>query len=187
MLTQTLRFCEWIFVNFILSSQKIMDIIYIIIAFIFALIGIIGSVVPVLPGPPLSFVALLLLYFCDREEISTTLLVVMGVIMAIITIFDYVAPAWMTKLKGGSKGASNGALFGIVVGLFMGPWGVIVGPFLGAFIGELMASSSKDKAFNVALMSFYAFLLTSGVKLIYGAVALAMIIYAAIKLIIALF
>ena len=164
-----------------------MDTIYIIIAFIFAMVGVIGSVVPVLPGPPLSFVALLLLYFCNSGEVSVALLVVMGVLMAIITIFDYVAPAWMTKLKDGSKSASNGALIGIVVGLFMGPWGVIVGPFLGAFIGELMASSSKNKAFNVALMSFYAFLLTSGVKLIYGAVALAMIVYAAIKMIIALF
>ena len=164
-----------------------MDTIYIIIAFIFAMVGIIGSVVPVLPGPPLSFVALLLLYFCNSGEVSVALLVVMGVLMAIITIFDYVAPAWMTKLKDGSKSASNGALLGLVIGLFMGPWGVIVGPFLGAFIGELMASSSKDKAFNVALMSFYAFLLTSGVKLIYGAVALAMILYAAIKMIIALF
>lgn len=164
-----------------------MDTIYIIIAFIFAMVGIIGSVLPVLPGPPLSFVALLLLYFCNSGEVSVALLVVMGVLMAIITIFDYVAPAWMTKLKDGSKSASNGALIGIVVGLFMGPWGVIVGPFLGAFIGELMASSSKNKAFNVALMSFYAFLLTSGVKLIYGAVALAMIVYAAIKMIIALF
>ena len=164
-----------------------MDTIYIIIAFIFAMVGIIGSVVPVLPGPPLSFVALLLLYFCNSGEVSVALLVVMGVLMAIITIFDYVAPAWMTKLKDGSKSASNGALLGIVIGLFMGPWGVIVGPFLGAFIGELMASSSKDKAFNVALMSFYAFLLTSGIKLIYGAVALAMILYAAIKMIIALF
>ena len=164
-----------------------MDIIYIIIAFLCALIGIIGSVVPALPGPPLSFVALILLSFCDNTDISALLLVTMGVIMAVITIFDYIAPAWMTKAKGGSKSASNGALIGIIVGLFFGPWGVILGPFIGAFIGEIMANSSKDKAFNVALMSFYAFLLTSGVKLIYGAIVLAMIIYSAVKVIIALF
>ena len=164
-----------------------MDIVYIIIAFICAFVGIVGSVVPVLPGPPLSYVALVLLYFCENSSVSTSLLIVMGVLMAVITIFDYVAPAWMTKLKGGSKSASNGALIGIMVGLFLGPWGVIVGPFLGAFIGEVLVSSSKGKAFNVALMSFYAFLLTSGIKLVYGAVVLAMIIYAVVKLAATLF
>lgn len=164
-----------------------MDIIYIIIAFLCAMVGIIGSVVPVLPGPPLSFVGLLFLYFCDNAEVSVLSLVVMGILMAVITVFDYIAPAWLTKLKGGSKRASNGALIGIMVGLFFGPWGVILGPFLGAFLGELFAKSSKGKAFSVALMSFWAFLLTSGVKLIYGAVVLAMIIYVAIKTVVALF
>lgn len=164
-----------------------MDLLYIILAFICAFVGIIGSVVPVLPGPPLSYVALVLLYFCDNAEVSVPLLVVMGILMSVITIFDYMAPAWMTKLKGGSKSASNGALVGILIGLFLGPWGVILGPFIGAFIGELMAESSKGKAFNVALMSFYAFLLTSGVKLIYCAVVLAMLIYSAVKIFIALF
>lgn len=164
-----------------------MDLLYIILAFICAFVGIIGSVVPVLPGPPLSYVALVLLYFCDNAEVSVSLLVVMGILMSVITIFDYIAPAWMTKLKGGSKSASNGALIGILIGLFLGPWGVILGPFIGAFIGELMAESSKGKAFNVALMSFYAFLLTSGVKLIYCAVVLSMLIYSAVKIFIALF
>ena len=164
-----------------------MDIIYIIIAFVCAFVGIMGSVVPVLPGPPLSYVALVLLYLCDNTGLSMPMLIVMGVIMAVITVLDYIAPAWMTKLKDGSKSAANGALIGIVVGLFLGPWGVILGPFLGAFIGEWIASSSKDKAFNVALMSFYAFLLTSGIKLIYGAVVLAMIVYAAVKMVIVLF
>ena len=87
-----------------------MDIIYIIIAFLCAMVGIIGSVVPVLPGPPLSFVGLLFLYFCDNAEVSVPSLVVMGILMAVITVFDYIAPAWLTKLKGGSKRASNGAL-----------------------------------------------------------------------------
>ena len=164
-----------------------MDIIYIIIAFVCAFVGIMGSVVPVLPGPPLSYVALVLLYLCDNTGLSMPMLIVMGMIMAVITVLDYIAPAWMTKLKDGSKSAANGALIGIVVGLFLGPWGVILGPFLGAFIGEWIASSSKDKAFNVALMSFYAFLLTSGVKLIYCAVVLSMLIYSAVKIFIALF
>ena len=164
-----------------------MDIIYIVLAFILAFIGILGSVVPVLPGPPLSYVALLLLYFCNGAEVSVTTLVIMGVVMAVITIVDYIAPAWMTKLKGGSKSASNGAIVGTIVGLFFGPVGVIVGPFLGAFIGEIIANSSKGKAFNVALMSFLAFILTSGVKLIYGIAVMVILIIEAIDIFAAMF
>ena len=164
-----------------------MDVVYIVVSFVCAFIGIIGSVLPVLPGPPLSYVGLVLLYFCTDATVSIPLLIIMGVLMAVVTVFDFIAPAWMTKLKDGSKSASNGALVGIIVGLLFGPWGVIFGPFIGAFIGELTVSSSKGKAFSVALMSFYAFLLTSGVKLIYGAVVLAMIMYAAVKMVIALF
>ncbi|MBE6299278.1 MAG: DUF456 domain-containing protein [Bacteroidales bacterium] len=164
-----------------------MDILYIVLAFILAFIGILGSVVPVLPGPPLSYVALLLLYFCNGAEVSVTTLVIMGVVMAVITIVDYIAPAWMTKLKGGSKSASNGAIVGTIVGLFFGPVGVIVGPFLGAFIGEIIANSSKGKAFNVALMSFLAFILTSGVKLIYGIAVMVMLIIEAIDIFAAMF
>lgn len=185
-----------------------MDILYIILASVCAFIGILGSVVPVLPGPPLSYVALVLLYFCDATEISVVTLIVMGVLMAAITIIDYIAPAWMIKLKGGSKNASRGALVGTIIGLFFGPIGVILGPFLGAFVGELIAANSKkevieeeecdggklsnkkadaSKAFNVALMSFWAFLLTSGAKLIYGAVVVWMLISSTIDIIIALF
>ncbi len=164
-----------------------MDIIYIVLAFILAFIGILGSVVPILPGPPLSYVALLLLYFCNGAEVSVTTLVIMGVVMAVITIVDYIAPAWMTKLKGGSKSASNGAIVGTIVGLFFGPVGVIVGPFLGAFIGEIIANSSKGKAFNVALMSFLAFILTSGVKLIYGIAVMVILIIEAIDIFAAMF
>lgn len=185
-----------------------MDILYITLASVCAFIGILGSVVPVLPGPPLSYVALVLLYFCEVSDISVATLIVMGVLMAVITIVDYIAPAWMIKLKGGSKNASRGALIGTVVGLFFGPLGVILGPFVGAFIGELIAANSKkevleeekgeegklpikkadtNKAFNVALMSFLAFILTSGAKLIYGAVVIWMLMDSIIDFIVTLF
>ena len=166
---------------------KVMDILYIILALVLAFVGLLGSVVPVLPGPPLSYVALILLCFCKGAEVSVTTLVIMGVLMAVITIVDYIAPAWMTKLKGGSKSASNGAIVGTIVGLFFGPIGVIVGPFLGAFIGEVIANSSSGKAFNVALMSFWAFILTSGVKLIYGITVMVMLVVVAIDIFAAMF
>ena len=62
------------------------------------------------------------------------------------------------------------------LGLFFLPWGIVVGPFLGALIGELMAHTATDKALKVALMSFLAFMLTTGVKLIYSVVLIVIII-----------
>ena len=163
-----------------------MDILYVILALICAFIGIIGSVVPILPGPPIGYVSLVLVYICDYTSFPTWALIVMGVLMVVVTVFDFIAPSWMTKAEGGSKSASRGAMIGLVAGLFdpfISPWGIIVGPFVGAFLGELIAKSSKGKAFKVALMSFYAFLLTSGIKLIYGIVVLVIVIFALIDVV----
>ena len=145
-----------------------MDILLLILALICAIIGIIGAVAPVLPGPPLSFAALLMLKFCDGNEISTTSIIVTGIIAGVITILDYVAPVWFTKRSGGSKYGTWGATVGLIIGLFAGLPGIIIGPFLGAYIGEIIAKTPSSKAFNVASMSFIAFMLTSGIKFIYS-------------------
>lgn len=153
-----------------------MDILLTILALIFAAVGIIGAVAPVLPGPPLSFVALLMLSFCDGNEISTTSIVVTGIIAVIITAVDYVAPIWFTKRAGGTKQGTWGATIGLIIGMFAGPLGVIVGPFLGAYVGELVASTPSEKAFKVACMSFIAFMLTSGLKFAYSAYILVKVV-----------
>jgi uncharacterized protein YqgC (DUF456 family) len=73
---------------------------------------------------------------------------------------------------------------GLIAGLFFfPPWGLIIGPFIGAFIGELMESASKGKALKVALMSFVGFVLTTGMKIIYGGILMFMIIKEVIQLI----
>lgn len=153
-----------------------MDIFLVILALIFALVGIIGAVAPVLPGPPLSFVALLILKFCDGNDISTTTIIVTAVLAVVITILDYIAPIWLTKKNGGSKYGTWGATIGLIIGLFAGLPGILLGPFLGAYIGELMAKTPSSKALNVACMSFIAFMLTSGIKFIYGIYILVIII-----------
>lgn len=152
-----------------------MEYLFILLALLFALVGLAGAVVPVLPGTPISFVALLMLLLCDGNGMSTTQLVVAGVVAAVITVVDYVAPIWFTKKSGGSKSGVWGSTIGLIIGLFAGPLGVIVGPFLGAFFGELLAESDKSKAFNVACMTFLAFMLTTGMKLVYGIVVFVMI------------
>jgi len=111
-----------------------------IFAIICALFGIVGSIVPGLPGPPISWIGVLLVYLAgnrgDCEPISiSTLLIWLGVV-TVVTIIDYMVPAWFTKMTGGHKQASTGAAIGLFVGLLVPPIGMIIGALIGAFIGE---------------------------------------------------
>ena len=161
-----------------------METLLIILALVCSIVGILGSILPALPGPPLSYLGLLLLLPCEGANISNTSLWVYGIFLVIVSILDYVAPVWLTNISGGSKQATRGSMIGLVAGLFvLPPWGLIFGPFIGAFIGELMASSSKGKALKVALMSFLGFLLTTGMKIIYGGMLLFLVVKESFKII----
>ena len=162
-----------------------MDTLLIILALVFGIVGLLGAVLPALPGAPLSYIGLLLLLPCEGADISSVALWVTGIFLAIVSILDYIAPAWLTNLSGGGKQATRGSMAGLIAGLFfVPPIGLIVGPFVGAFIGELMEGSSKGKALKVALMSFVGFLLTTGMKIIYSSVLLFIIIKEAIKIVV---
>ena len=153
-----------------------METFLIIFALVCAIVGVLGSILPALPGPPFSYLGLLLLLPCEGADISKTALWVYGILLVIVTILDYIAPVWLTNASGGSKQATRGSMIGLIVGLFVfPPWGLILGPFVGAFLGELMTQSSKSKALKVALMSFLGFILTTGMKIIYGGVLLFMV------------
>ena len=161
-----------------------METLLIILALVFAIVGLLGSILPALPGAPLSFAGLLLLLPCEGADISSTALWVTGIFLAIVSILDYIAPVWLTNLSGGGKQATRGSVAGLIAGLFFfPPWGLVVGPFVGAFIGELMESASKGKALKVAMMSFVGFVLTTGMKIIYSGILLFMIGVEAVQII----
>ena len=149
--------------------MTVLIIIVLLIAVLLSLTGIVGAIVPALPGPPLSFASLLTVYFICPGTISTELLIWMLVLTIIVSVLDYVAPIWLTKVGGGSKAAIWGSTLGLIAGLFFMPIGLIVGPLAGAFFGEMTNNSSLGKATRVALMSFVSFLLTTGAKLVLSA------------------
>ena len=149
--------------------MTVLIIIVLLIAVLLSLTGIVGAIAPALPGPPLSFASLLMVYFTCPGTISTELLIWMLVLTIIVSVLDYVAPIWLTKVGGGSKAAIWGSTLGLIAGLFFMPIGLIVGPLAGAFFGEMTNNSSVGKATRVALMSFVSFLLTTGAKLILSA------------------
>ena len=155
-----------------------MDFLLQSVAIVCGAVGLLGAVLPALPGPPIAYAGALLLLLCPGAEVSTTFLVASGIIMLVITVVDYLLPVWFTKMSGGSKESVRGALAGMVLGLFFLPWGLVLGPFLGAFAGEYIACNRAGKAFKVASASFIAFLVTTMLKIIYGVVILFYIVKA---------
>lgn len=144
-----------------------MDLLLSICAILCSVVGVVGSVVPVLPGPALSFAGMVLAYFRGGDYISTRLLWIWGIITLTITVLDYILPGYFSKMFGGTKAGITGATIGVFAGLFMGPIGIILGPFVGAVIGELLHERQNlERAITVGFGSLLSFLVGSGLKLI---------------------
>jgi len=158
-----------------------MDTLLYIIALTAALIGAAGSFLPILPGPPIAWAALLLLYFFPGNTFTTQTIIVHGLIVAGITVLDYFIPIWGTKRFGGTKSGERGSMVGLLLGLFTPPLGIIIGPFLGAFVGELIQGSSRNQALKSAIGSFLGFLAGVFLKLAYCLYVIWLIIAVWIK------
>tara|TARA_R110001632_G_scaffold206556_1_gene330464 strand:+ start:271 stop:771 length:501 start_codon:yes stop_codon:yes gene_type:complete len=143
-----------------------MDLILLFLGSIFIVLGIIGSFLPVLPGPVTSWVGILLIHLTDAIPFDWTYVGITLAIAVLIYFLDYVIPALGTKKFGGSKYGIYGTTIGLIIGLiFFGPLGIIIGPFTGALVGELMYDSNNSKrAIKAAFGSFIGFLFSTGLK-----------------------
>lgn len=129
--------------------------------------GILGSILPFLPGPPLSYGGLLLLHFTEDHQFTSRFLIIWAIITAVTYLIDYLIPIWGTKRFGGSKQGIWGSIIGLIAGIFFfPPFGIIIGPFAGAVIGELIAGKTHSAAFRSGLGSFVGFLLGTLIQLI---------------------
>ena len=152
-----------------------MDIILIVIAALFMLLGILGSFLPVLPGPITSWVGLLIIHFTDAIPMNTTFLVVTFIIAACIWVLDYIIPAIGTKRFGGSKYGMIGTTLGLIIGLLSPiPGGIIIGPFVGALAGELINKNNSKVAIKAAFGSFIGFITSTFLKFIVAIVFLGL-------------
>ena len=145
-----------------------MDLLLLIIGFVFMIIGIFGSFMPVLPGPSISWLGLVLLYFTNAVAVNYWILGITLLITVVISVLDYVIPAKGTKKFGGSSYGIWGTNIGLIVGIFAPiPFGFIIGPFVGAFIGELLYDyKDHGRAFRAATGSFIGFLAGSFMKFV---------------------
>jgi uncharacterized protein len=142
-----------------------MDIALLILGIILMIIGIIGCLVPVLPGPPLSYLGLLLLHASRFGDFTPTILISLAVVTVVVTILDYIVPVWGTKKFGGSKYGMRGATVGLIIGIFLGPAGIVIGPLLGAIVGELIFKDDIKYALKAGFGSLLGFLTGVGLKL----------------------
>lgn len=154
-----------------------METIIIILAILAGIIGIAGSILPALPGTPISWIGLLLLYIWGPEEMPFKVLLIWGVVVVIVSLVDYIVPMYFTKLTGGSKYAERGAMIGLIAGIIFTPVGMILGSFLGAFLFELYYNrKGASQALKAAFGSFIGFIMGTGLKTIVACMMLWKII-----------
>ncbi|MBO7454978.1 MAG: DUF456 domain-containing protein [Paludibacteraceae bacterium] len=143
-----------------------MEVILLILSGLMMLIGIIGCIVPGLPGTPIAYVGLWIAQATDRVDFSWQFLLVWGIVTIVVTVLDYVVPAWGTKRFGGTRWGVWGSTIGVFVGLFFGAVGVIVGPLVGAILGELLGGKEVRQALRAGWGSFIGLLCGTILKLI---------------------
>ena len=144
-----------------------MSIVLIILGFILLLAGLVGCLLPSIPGPPLSFLALILLQVAkDGEAFSTGELIFWGVITVLIVLLDYVIPVLGAKKFGATKYGLWGCVLGMLIGLIaFPPFGLFIGAFCGAVIGELIFGKQGSEALKAGGGVFLGVIFSAGLKL----------------------
>lgn len=156
-----------------------MDLILVLFGLILVILGIIGSILPVLPGPITSWFGLLLLYLTSAVPINYYILGISFFIALVIFILDYIIPGLGAKRFGGSKKGATGATVGLVIGLLLPiPLGFVIGAFVGALIGEFIHDPKDIKrALKSAFGSFMGFLASTTMKLFASLIFFVIYIY----------
>ena len=149
-----------------------MDIFLLLLGFVFVCLGIIGSFLPVLPGPLTSWIGLLLLHSTNIVPMDWTFLGVTLAIALLIWILDYFIPAMGTKRFGGTRYGVYGTTIGLLIGLLSPiPFGMLIGAFIGAFIGEIIYDSKDtNRALKASFGAFFGFLASATIKFSIAAV-----------------
>jgi uncharacterized protein YqgC (DUF456 family) len=154
-----------------------MDIFLLIIGFLLMLLGIVGSILPVLPGLITSWFGLLILHFTSVILMNYTFLGITLAIAIFLWIIDYFIPAIATKRFGGSKYGAYGTTIGLVIGFLIPiPFGLLIGAFLGAFIGEMIYDrNNKKRALKASFGAFVGFLASAAIE--FGAAVIYLFLF----------
>jgi uncharacterized protein YqgC (DUF456 family) len=153
-----------------------------IVAVLLVVVGIAGTVLPMLPGVPLVFAGLLLAaWHGGFDQVGIITMVFIGAIAAMAWAVDFFASVMTAKKAGASKYALWGAAIGALVGIMGGIPGLIIGPAVGAIIGELITHKDTTKATTVGIAAGLGFVLALAIKIVLVLTMLAVFAYAYYK------
>jgi uncharacterized protein len=156
------------------KQPLITQILLNVIAGTLILVGLAGTMVPVLPGIPLIFGGVWLIAYVDQyRRVGPWWLLGIAIVGAIGLILDLLAGALGAKRAGASKEAVLGAFLGTAIGLFFGLPGVLLGPFVGAVLGELSAGSSVMRSTDVGVSAWVGLIFGTIIKLISSLIMVA--------------
>ncbi len=147
-----------------------MEIIWIILAGLCIVGGLIGAFLPIIPGLPFSYLGLLILHFSGVATFTTPFLIIWAIVIVAILVVENAIPAYTSKKFGGSNYGSTGSLIGMILGmLFFPPLGFFLGTLIGAFVGEYIYKQDFNVAVKSAWGSFIGFLTGTMIKAIVAA------------------
>ena len=131
------------------------------------IVGFLGGILPVIPGPPVSYIGILALHFTDQYQLSSEILLWDAGLAVFVMLLDFIIPMLGSKQFGASKygvwGCGIGALLGAI---FFPPFGIILGPFFGGVGGELLNGENTQKAIKAGFGAFLGFLAGTFIKLV---------------------
>ncbi|SDK89311.1 hypothetical protein SAMN04488034_101817 [Salinimicrobium catena] len=155
-----------------------MDILLIVAAAIFLILGVLGSFLPILPGIPLSWLGLLLLHLTATVPMDYTFLSFTLLVAIVIFALQYAIPALGTKYLGGSKRGMYGATIGLIAGVFIPiPFAILIAPFVGAYLGEILNKSNSRHALRAASGSFIGLIASAFMEFVVTGIFLLLFIY----------
>ena len=157
-----------------------MDIVLLIMGLFCCLLGVFGSFLPVLPGPPVSWLGLLLLILTAAVPNDWWLVVITGIVAFVVVALDYWIPVVGTRKFGGSRSGLIGTTIGLLVAIVfpvLGIAGIIIWPFVGAIIGELINKTGRKQALKAAFGSFVGFLTGTFLKFVVSMVYLGIFVF----------
>lgn len=144
--------------------------IILIVSSILMLLGLAGSILPILPGPPLSFIGLFLLALLKHfsPPLTPTLVIVFAIVTILVIVMDYIFPLLGAKRYGSSKWGILGSTLGMVIGIFFSPLAMVLGALIGAVVAEWLVGKKKGEAlragWGVVMGTLLATILRLGVS-----------------------
>jgi uncharacterized protein YqgC (DUF456 family) len=148
------------------EKEKMIETILIILGLLIAVVGLIGCIIPAIPGPPLNFLSLVILELAIDDAFPADIYLLWGGIVIAVTVLDYVLPIMGAKVYKASGFGIWGSIIGMLIGiLFFPPFGMILGLFIGAVLGELIAGKEEWEALKIGSVTFFASMLMIFIKL----------------------